>query len=109
MMSPAALSLAEQIESDLAEPRQDHRVLKLACRRIAGARESQGAGVFDCERTSPAFSHDWTHDLPSFAGLQLAFLVPIECDDDMIGHRQFQAGFNLSAEDLPVRLSATIS
>jgi hypothetical protein len=51
----AALSLAEQIESDLAEPRQDHGVLKLACRRIAGARERQSAGVFECERTSPAF------------------------------------------------------
>ena len=26
----------------------------------------------------------------------------------MIGHRQFQTGFELSAEDLQVRLSATI-
>ena len=60
--------------------------------------------MFECERTSPAFGHDWTHDLLSFAGFQLAFL-----DVDMLGHRQFQAGFNLSAEDLPVRLSATIS
>ena len=50
-----------------------------------------------------------THDLLSFAGFQVAFLVPIECDDDMIGHRQFQTGFKFSAEDLPVRLSATIS
>ena len=73
-----ALSLAERIEIDLAEPRQDRRVPKLACRRIAGARERQGAAVFECERTSPAFGHDWTHDLPSLAGLQLAFLVPIE-------------------------------
>ena len=32
------------------------------------------------------------HDLLSFAGLQVAFLIPIECDDDMIGHGQFQAG-----------------
>ena len=31
------------------------------------------------------------HHLLSFAGFQLAFLVPIECDDDMVGHRQFQA------------------
>ena len=31
-------------------------------------------------------------------------LVPIECDDDMIGHRQFQTGFKFSADDLPVRL-----
>ena len=65
--------------------------------------------MFECERTSPAFGHDWTHDLLSFAGFQLAFLVPIECDDDIIGHRQCQPGFNLSAEDLPVSLSATIS
>jgi len=63
----AALSLAERIEIDFAEPRQDHRVLKLSCRRIAGARERQGARVFERERASPAFGHDWTHDLLSFA------------------------------------------
>src|SRR5208337_4183965 len=39
----------------------------------------------------------------------LSILVPIECDDDMIGHRQFQTGFKFSAADLPVRLSATTS
>ncbi len=65
----AARSLAERIEIDLGEPREDHRVLKLSCRRIAGARERQGARVFECERASPAFGHDWTHDLLSFAGL----------------------------------------
>ena len=37
----AARSLAEQIEIDLAEPREDHRVLKLTCRRIAGARNAR--------------------------------------------------------------------
>ena len=104
-----AVSLAERVEVNLAEPRQDHRVPKLASRRIAGARERQGTGVFECERTSAAFGHDWTHDLLSFTGFQLAFLVPIECDDDMIGHRQVQPGFKLSAEDFPMRLSATIS
>ena len=104
-----ALSLAERIEIDLAEPRQDHRVLKLACRRIAGAGKRQSARVFERERASPAFGHDWTHDLTSFTGLQLAFRIPIKCDDDMIGHWQCQAGFKLSAEDLPVRLSATTS
>ena len=97
------------MEIDFAEPREDHRVLKLACRRIASARERQGARVFERECASPAFGHDWTHDLLSFAGFQVAFLVPIECDDDMIGHRQFQAGFKFSAEDLSVRLSATTS
>ena len=50
-----------------------------------------------------------TQDLTSFTRLQVAILVPIECDDDMIGDRQLQAGFKLSAEDLPVRLSATTS
>ena len=65
----AALSLAERIEIDFAELRQDHRVLKLACRRIAGARERQGARVFEGERASPAFGHDRTHDLLSFASL----------------------------------------
>ena len=32
-----SLSLAQQIEINLAEPRQDHRVVKLARCRIAGA------------------------------------------------------------------------
>jgi hypothetical protein len=50
-----ALSLVERIEIDLAEPRQDYRLPKLACRRIAGPRERQGAGVFERERTCPPF------------------------------------------------------
>ena len=65
--------------------------------------------MFERERASPAFGHDWTHDFLSFAGFQVAFRIPIKCDDDMIGHWQFQTGFKLSAEDLPVRLSATTS
>ena len=105
----AARSLAERIEIDLAKLRQDHRVLKLARRRIAGARERQSARVFERERASPAFGHDWTHDFTSFTGPQVAFRIPIKCNDDMIGHWQFQTGFKLSAEDLPVRLSATTS
>jgi hypothetical protein len=56
----AALSLAERIEIDLAEPREDHCVLKLACRRIAGAGKRYSAGVFERERASPAFGYDWT-------------------------------------------------
>ena len=113
MISPhrpeIVLSLAERIEIDFTEPRQDHRVLKLACRRIAGARERQGARMFERERASPAFGHDWTRDFLSFAGFQVAFRIPIKCNDDMIGHRQFQTGFKFSAEDLPARLSATTS
>jgi hypothetical protein len=104
-----AFSLAERIEIDLAEPRQDHRVLKLACRRIAGAGKRQGARVFERERASLALGHDWTQDLTSFTRFQVAFRIPIKCDDDMIDDWQFQAGFKLSAEDLPVRLSATTS
>ena len=106
-MTPPAHSPSESRST--SPNRQDHRILKLACRRIAGAGKRQSARVFERERASPAFGHDWTHDLPSLAGLQPAFLVPIECDDDMIGHWQSQAGFKLSAEDLPVRLSATAS
>ena len=105
----AALSLAERIEINLAKPRQDHRVLKLACCWIAGARKRQSARVFERERASPPFGHDWTDDLTSFIGLQVTFRISIKCDDDMIGHWQFQTGFKLSAEDLPVRLSATTS
>jgi hypothetical protein len=57
--------------------------------------------MFERERASPAFGHDWTHDLTSFTGPQVAFRIPIKCDDDMIGHWQFQTGFKLSTEDLP--------
>jgi hypothetical protein len=105
----AALSLAERMEIDLAEPREDHRVLKLACRRIAGARKGYSARVFERQRARAPFGNDWTHNLTSFARLKVAFRIPIERDDDMIGHWQCQAGFKLSAEDLPVRLSATTS
>jgi hypothetical protein len=54
------LSLAERIEIDLAKLRQDHPVLKLARRRIAGARKRQSARMFERERASPALGHDWT-------------------------------------------------
>ena len=53
-----ALSLAERIEINLAEPHQDHRVLKFACRRISGAGKRQSARVFERQRASPAFGHD---------------------------------------------------
>jgi hypothetical protein len=76
---------------------------------IAGARERHAAHLFERVRASPAFGHDWTRDLTSVTGLQVAFRIPIKYDDDMIGHSEFQAGFKLSAEDLPVRLSATTS
>jgi hypothetical protein len=108
-LGDVVLSPAERTEIDLAEPREDHRVLKLACRRIASAGKCQSARVLERKRAGPAFGYDWTHDLTSFTRLQVAFRVPIKCDDDMIGDWQFQAGFKLSAEDLPVRLSATTS
>ncbi len=72
-------------------------------------RKHPSARVFEHERPCPAFRHDWTHDLISFTGLPVAFSIPIKRDDDMKGHWQFQTGFKLSAEDLPVRLSATTS
>ncbi len=65
--------------------------------------------MFEREPAGAPLGHDRTHDLLSFAGPQVAFRIPIECDDDVIGHRQFQTGFKLSADDLPVRLSATTS
>jgi hypothetical protein len=56
----ATLSFAERIEIDLAEPREDHCILKLACRRIAGAGKRYSAGVFERERARPAFGYNWT-------------------------------------------------
>ena len=49
-----ARSLAERIEIDFAEPREDHRVLKLSCRWIAGARERQNARPFCNPRANDA-------------------------------------------------------
>ena len=43
------------------------------------------------------------------AGRQVPFVVAVEDDDDMIGDKRIRAGFRFSAEDFPVRLSATIS
>jgi hypothetical protein len=57
---PGTLSFAERIEIDLAEPREDHCILKLACRRIAGAGKRYSAGVFERERARPAFGYKWT-------------------------------------------------
>jgi hypothetical protein len=56
----AAPSFAERIEIYLAKQRQDHRVLKLARRRIAGARKCQRTRVSHCKRASPTFGYDWT-------------------------------------------------
>jgi hypothetical protein len=56
--------------SNLAEPRQNHRVLKLACPWIASARERHGALTFEPKGASPAFGHDWTRDLTSVTGLR---------------------------------------
>ena len=64
--------------------------------------------MFARERARLPFGYDWTQNLTGFTRLQVAFRVPIKCDDDMIGDWQFQAGFKLSAEDFPVRLSATV-
>ena len=55
-----ALSFAERIEINLAELRQDHRVLKLARRRIAGAGKCQRTRVSHRKRASPTFGYDWT-------------------------------------------------
>ncbi len=88
------LSPAQRIEIDFAKLRQEHRLFKLSCRRIPGARERQGPRMFERERTSPPFGHDGTHDLLSFAGLQVALRIPIEYDDNMIGHRQFRPASN---------------
>ena len=54
------LSFAERIETDLAKLRQDHRVLKLARRRIAGAGKCQRTRVSRRKRASPTFGYDWT-------------------------------------------------
>jgi len=77
------------MEIDLAEPREDHRVLKLACRGMASVEKCHSAGVFERQCASPAFGYDWTHNLTSFTRLKVAFRIPIKWDDDMIGHGQF--------------------
>jgi hypothetical protein len=55
-----APSFAERIEIDLAKLRQDNRILKLACRRIAGAGKCQRTRVSLGKRVSPTFGYDRT-------------------------------------------------
>ena len=53
-----ALIFTQQIEIDIAEPREDHRIVKLACRGIAGARKRQRASVFEGVRASSLFGDE---------------------------------------------------
>jgi hypothetical protein len=64
------------MEIGLAEPREDYGVLKLACRRIAGAGKRHSTRVFERQRAGPAFGYDWTHNLMSFTRLKVAFPIP---------------------------------
>ena len=54
---PPCHSLSE-FEINLAKLRQDHRVLKLARRRIAGAGKCQRTRVSRRKRASPTFGYD---------------------------------------------------
>ena len=54
------VSLAERIEINLAEPRQDHRVLKLACRGSPVRENATAPACWERERASPTFGYDWT-------------------------------------------------
>ena len=81
-------------------------------RRIAGARERQGARVFEREGASPAFGHDWTHDLLSFAGLQAkADAVPQKVRAEAgvsAPARLFCAPLSTLSQQNPVRLRTFI-
>ena len=92
------LSSAERIEIDFPELRQD-RARKVAAPENAPAAESP----VRARRSTTIGLFFELHGLPSPSA------SPIKGDDDMIGHWKFQVGFKLSAEDLPVRLSATTS
>jgi hypothetical protein len=74
-MTPPPHPLNES-RSSLAEPHQDHRVLKLACRWIAGPGKRRCARMLERERACPPLGNDRTHDLTSFTGLQIAFPIP---------------------------------
>ena len=107
---PADASLfAERIEIDIAESRQNHSVLKLARHEIPSPGVSEGPRVLPGQQAGAPFGRASVHRFLGLTGLQVALDVPIERDDDMIGDRHLQAGFRLSAEDFPVRLSARIS
>jgi len=58
-------SLAQGVKVDLAELRQDHRVLKLACDGIAHAREGDGARVVLSEKSEPSAPQPTRWSLPS--------------------------------------------
>ncbi len=104
-----ALSLAERIEIDIAKLRKDHGVREVSRRGIPSSREGDGPRVLRGQRAGAPLCCASGRRFLGLTRLQLSFVVAIEGDDDMIGDRQLQDGFRFSAEDFPVRLSATTS
>ena len=104
-----ALSLAQSVEVDVAKLRENYGVQEVSRRGIPSARESDGACVLRGQHARAPLRCASGRCFLGLARRQLSFVVAIEDDDNMIGDRHFQAGFKFSAEDFPVRLSATIS
>ena len=77
-------SFAESVQIDVAELREDHRVLKFAGRGIASAREGDGARVLDRQQTGAPFGRKRARRFFGVAGDQVALFVPIERDNDEI-------------------------
>jgi len=65
--------------------RQHNRVLKIANRGIASAREGDGARVFERERSCAPFGCAGARRFLGWAGGKIANLIPIERDNDVIG------------------------
>jgi hypothetical protein len=90
---------------DIVAPGLNQLMVYIATNALSGPGAPTCSGVTARARQSVTIGIITSCASPTSSRLRIA----IHCDDHMIGHCQFQAGFKLSAEDLPVRLSATTS
>jgi hypothetical protein len=91
-------SVAERIQINFTELHQDRRVLEFAGHWIARTRKRHRAHMFEHERTGSPLRYNRAHNCPRRARFQIAFFISIEGDDDMVGYRQIEVRFRLSAE-----------
>ncbi len=77
-------SFAEGVQVDFPELCEDYRILKFAGRGIAGPREGDGASVRERQRPRTPLRRKRARRFLGVAGGQIALVIPIERDDDVI-------------------------
>jgi hypothetical protein len=81
----APTSFTQRVKIDVAKLREYNRILKFANRRITDARERDSAGMRPRYRLGVALRRGGVRDLFGFASGQVALLIAVEWDDNMIG------------------------